>query len=73
MFVVFFVRDESVPPSLGVIVTSLLPFPGHGAASLLIPWKQIVCVGKTENEGELKEIFKSLEGRVLPLIFTELF
>lgn len=72
MFVVFLVRDESVPLSLVVIVTSLFPFPGHGAASLLIPWKQIMCVGKTENEDELKEIFKSLEGRVLPLIFTEL-
>lgn len=57
---------------LVVIVTSLFPFPGHGAASLLIPWKQIMCVGKTENESEfLKEIFKSLEERVLPLIFTE--
>lgn len=66
------VRDESVPPSLVVIVTSLFPFPGHGAASLGIPWKQIMCVGKTESEGELKEIFKSLEARVSPLIFTEL-
>ena len=75
MFVTFHVHDKYVTPFLGLVVTSLFHLIGNGVGSVLIPWNQIMYVGETENDGELEDIFKSLEGRsarVLPLMFAEI-
>lgn len=74
MVVLFPVHEKYVMPFLGLVVISLFHLTGSGVGCLLIPWNQIMCVGETENDGELKDIFKSLEGssaRVLPLIYAE--
>lgn len=75
MFVTVYVHDKFVTLFLGLVITSLFHLIVNGVGSLLIPWNQIMCVAETENDSELEDIFKSLEGssaRVLPLIFAEL-
>lgn len=60
---------------LGLVVISLFHLTGIGVGSLLIPRNQIMYVEETQNDGELEDIFKSLErsgARVLPLTFTEI-
>jgi len=62
MSVTFYVHEKFVTPLLSLVVISLFHLTGDSVGSLLIPGNRSMYVGETENDSELQDTLKSLEG-----------